>query len=440
MRRPQIKKKTDFSGMFLAREASPKIRVKGENMDLYEKKQLKYKYILITVISVCIAVVISSSFTYYYFVVSGKSIPFVKKTSLELDSTSDETIEAIGKTLKSFRGLIDREFKGDIDETKLLDGAIKGYIEGLDDQYSEYMTKEEWEDFQATALGDFEGIGVYVGLDKNNNVIILSTIKDSPAEAVGLKEKDIIVEVDGENVLGVKEASEVTSKIKGTAGTKVHLKVARDDEYKEFDVERAKVKIYHVESEMLENNIGYISLFTFDEDCSMEVEKAIKDLESKGAKKFILDLRNNTGGLVSEAYSIANLFIPKGKDILITEYSDGRKETTTTKNDNITDADLVLLVNEYSASASEILSGALRDNKRATLVGTNTYGKGVIQQVFSLLDGSVLKLTVAEYYTPNGTKIHKIGLKPDYEVELPEVKDEKDFVDTQLEKAKEILK
>ena len=409
-------------------------------MDLYEKKQLKYKYILITVILVCVAIVVSSCATYYYFMEFGDAIPFVKKTTLESDSNSDATIEAIGKTLKSFRTLIDREFKGDIDETKLLDGAIKGYVEGLDDKYSEYMTKEEWEEFEATALGDFEGIGVYVSLDKNNNVVILSTIKDSPAEKIGLQEKDIIVEVDGENVLGVKDASEVTSKIKGKAGTKVHLKVAREDEYKEFDVERAKVKVYHVEHEMLENNIGYIYLYTFDEDCSAEVEKAIKDLESKGAKKLILDLRNNTGGLVSEAYKIANLFIPKGRDILITEYSDGRKETTTTTTDNITNMELVLLVNEYSASASEILSGALRDNERATLVGSNTYGKGVIQQVFSLLDGSVLKLTVAEYYTPNGTKIHEIGLKPDYEVELPEVKDEKDFVDTQLEKAKEILK
>ena len=410
-------------------------------MDLYEKKQLKYKYILMTVILVCIAIVASSSFTYYYYVELGNSTPSIYKSDVDANSDSDETINAISKTLKGFRNLIDNQFKGEIDETKLLDGAIKGYVEGLDDKYSEYMTAEEWKDFEATALGDFEGIGIYVSLDKNNNVVILSTIKDSPAEAIGLKEKDIIVEVDGENVLGVKDASEVTSKIKGTAGTKVHLKVARDDEYKEFDVERAKVKIYHVESEMLDNNIGYIAFYTFDEGCSDEIKNAINDLEAKGAKKFILDLRNNTGGLVTEAYKIANLFIPKGKELIITEYSDGRRETNKTTIDNITDFPLVVLVNEYSASASEILSGALRDNERAKLVGTNTYGKGVIQQVFPLLDESVLKLTVAEYFTPNGTKIHEIGLKPDYEVELPEdVKDEKDFVDTQLDKAKEILK
>lgn len=241
-------------------------------------------------------------------------------------------------------------------------------------------------------------------------------------------------------MLGVKDAAEVTAKIKGPAGTKVHLKVARVDEYLEFDVERANIKIYHVESKMLENNIGYISLYTFDTDCSVEVEKAIKDLENQGAKKLILDLRNNTGGLVSEAYKIANFFIPKDKDILITEYANGTKETSTTITNNITNLDLVLLVNEYSASASEILAGALKDNDRATIVGTTTYGKGVIQQVFSLLDGSVLKLTVAEYYTPKGTKIHEIGLEPDVKVELPEVEDENDFVDTQLNKAKEILK
>ena len=412
-------------------------------MDLYEKKQLQYKYIIITVLLVCIAVIISSGATYYYFVELGNSTPAIKKASLDSKSTadSDETIDSIAKTLRSFRTVIDRKFKGDIDEEKLLDGAVKGYIEGLDDEYSEYMTAEEWEDFQATALGDFEGIGIYVALDKNSNVVILSTIKDSPAEKVGLKEKDVIVEVDGENVLGVKDASEVTQKIKGEPGTKVHLKIARDDEYKEFDIERAKIKIYHVESEILDNNIGYIALYTFDQDCSIEVEKAIKDLESKGAKKFILDLRNNTGGLVTEAYKIANLFIPNGKELIITEHSDGTKETTKTTADNITDKPLVVLVNEYSASASEILSGALKDNERATLVGTNTYGKGVIQEVISLLDGSVLKLTVAEYYTPNGTKIHKIGLKPDYEIELPEKsEDQKEIVDTQLDKAKELLK
>lgn len=410
-------------------------------MDLYEKKQLQYKYFLITVMLVCIAVVVSACITYYYFVdVDFSNYSGLNKTSVSSDSDSDETIEAISETLKSFRQIIDNQYKGEIDETSLLDGAIKGYVEGLGDKYSEYMTAEEWEEFQMAALGDFEGIGIYVSADKNGNIVILSTIKDSPAEKAGLKGDDIIVEVDGENVLGIEDSSKVTAKIKGPSGTNVHLKIARGDEYLEFDVERAMIKIYHVESKMLENNIGYIELLTFDTDCSVELKQAIEDLESKGAKKLVLDLRHNTGGLVSEACKIANLFIPKDKDILITEYADGTREVTKTTEDNVTDLKLVLLVDEYSASASEILAGALKDNERATVVGTTTYGKGVIQNVFSLLDGSVLKLTIAEYYTPNETKIHGIGLKPDYEVEIPEYKDENDFVDTQLNKAKELLK
>lgn len=408
-------------------------------MDLYEKRQLQYKYILITVMLVCIAVVASAGITYYFFVTEGYSSNYnLEKINVEADSESDETIEAISQTLKSFREVIDSQYKGEIDETKLLDGAIKGYVDGLGDKYSEYMTAEDWEEFQMAALGDFEGIGIYVSADKNGNIVILSTIKDSPAEKVGLKGDDIIVEVDGENVLGIQDSSKVTAKIKGPSGTTVHLKIARGEEYLEFDVERAMIKIYHVESEMLENNIGYIELLTFDTDCSLELEKAIKDLESKGAKKLILDLRHNTGGLVTEACKIANLFIPKDKEILITEYADGTRQVTTTTEDNITDLKLVLLVDEYSASSSEILAGALKDNGRAIVVGTTTYGKGVIQNVFSLVDGSVLKLTIAEYYTPNETKINGIGLKPDYEVKLPESKGEEKIEDTQLNKAKEL--
>lgn len=409
-------------------------------MDLYEKRQLQYKYIFITVMLVCIASVVSACITYYYFGGLNATGTFLSKPALESDSDSDTTIDAIASTLKGFRSVIDSQYKGEIDEASLLDGAIKGYVEGLGDKYSEYMTQEEWEEFQVSALGDFEGIGIYVSPDKNGNIVVLSTIEDSPAEAIGLMANDIIAEVNGEDVLGIEDSAKVTAKIKGPAGTTVHLKILRGTESLEFDIERAMVRLYHVKSEMLENNIGYIQLLTFDTDCSVEVEEAIKDLESKGAKKLILDIRSNTGGLVSEACKIANFFIPKDKDIFILETSDGERQTTKTTQDNITDMELILLVDEYSASASEILAGALRDNERAVLVGTNTYGKGVIQNVFSLADGSVLKLTVAEYYTPNETKIHEIGLKPDYEVEIPEYKDEKDFVDSQLNKAKELLK
>ena len=298
-------------------------------MDLYEKKQLRYKYIFISVMISCIVAIVTSSVTYMYCSRgSGENFfSFIGKRNTTADASSDETISAISESLKSFRSVIDNYYIGDIDETKLLDGAIKGYVKGLEDEYSEYMTSEEWEEYQTAALGNYVGIGIYMGTDKDGNTIVSSPIKGSPAEKVGIKTEDIIVEVDGENVLGV-DSSLIATKIKGEAGTKVHLKVARKSEYLEFDVTREEIKIYHVETEMKEGKIGYISLLTFDEGCAEELKNAIIDLEKRGAKKFILDLRYNGGGLVDEALKIANFFIPKGKDVLITVDSNGEKVVT----------------------------------------------------------------------------------------------------------------
>ena len=402
-------------------------------MDLYERRQLRYKHILISVIVCCIVAIISVGTTYYLVAIEGGNI--LKKAKAE----DDGTINAISESLKSFKTVIDRYYIGEIDEEKILDHTIKGYVEGLEDEYSEYMTAEEWEEYQMSALGNYVGIGIYMSVNKDDNIVVASTMKDSPAEKSGIKKEDIIVEVDGENVLGM-ESGLVSAKIKGEAGTKVHIKVARGSEYIEFDIEREEIKVYHVESEMKKGNIGYISLITFDTGCAEEFKTVLQDLAKQGAKKLILDLRYNTGGLVDEALAISNYFIPKDKNVLITVDADGNKITTKTEEDNITDMELIVLVNEYSASASEILLGALKDNNRAKSVGTTTYGKGVIQNVFSLVDGSVLKLTVAEYFTPNENKINKEGIKPDYEIELPEVENEEDFVDTQLNKALELLK
>lgn len=274
-----------------------------------------------------------------------------------------------------------------------------------------------------------------MGVDKNNNIVVLAPIEQSPAERVGIKTGDIIVEVDGENALGV-SSDIVSSKIKGEEGTTVKLKIARENEYLDFEIPREAIKMYHVKSEMKENNIGYVSLLTFDENCADEIRKSFEDLKSKGAKKIILDLRNNTGGLVDEALEIADMIIPKDQTLLITVDSAGNKEYSKAEQDPIIDCDIVVLANEYSASASEILIGALRDAGKAKVVGTKTYGKGVIQSVYLLNDNSALKLTVNEYYTPNETKINKVGIEPDYVVELDENSEE----DAQLNKALEILK
>lgn len=276
---------------------------------------------------------------------------------------------------------------------------------------------------------------------KNGNSIVLSTIKDSPAEKAGVKAEDIITAVNGTSTLDM-ELEEVSNSVKGEEGTDVTITVYRDGEYLDFTMTRSQVKVYHVESKMLENNIGYISLFTFDEGCSDEFEANMDELINQGATKIIFDLRYNTGGIVDEALDIIDLFVDKGDTTLIEMDGKGNETVITSEKDKKYDVELVILTNEYTASSSEIVTGALVDNEVATTVGTTSYGKGVIQNVYSLSDGSVLKLTTTEYYTPNRNKINKVGIKPDYEVQLDEnnVTEDGTIFDNQLEKAKEILK
>ncbi len=393
-----------------------------------EKKSLKIKHVITTIILLIIVALFSSEFTMYYY---AKSI-ILNKTESSADP--DENINAIAKNLKNFRKLIDQVYIGEIDEEKMLDETIKGYINGLDDEYSEYMTTDEWDDFQSQALGNYVGIGIYMATDKNNNVVVLSPIEGSPAEKAGIEQGDIIALVNEENVLGT-SSDKVASLIKGEEGTEVKIKILRDNEYLDFNLKREAIKIYHVEEKMLENNIGYISLLTFDEGCAEEFKTAIDSLKNQGAKKLIVDLRNNTGGLVDEALVIADYFIPKGENLLITVDANGNKEYSKAENDPIIDCEIIVLSNEYSASASEILLGALKDSGKAKSVGTKTFGKGVIQSVYLLEDNSALKLTVNEYFTPNETKINKVGIEPDYEVELDEESEE----DSQLNKAIELL-
>lgn len=394
-----------------------------------EKKNLKIKYIVTTIVLIIVVAVFSSEFSMYYYAKS--SIP----GKVESSENPDENINGIAKTLKNFRKLIDQVYIGEIDEEKILDETIKGYINGLGDEYSEYMTDKEWEEFQSQALGNYVGIGIYMATDKNNNVIVLSPIEGSPAENAGVKQGDIIVTVNDENVLGT-SSDIVASKIKGEEGTEVKIRILRENnEYLDFNIKREAIKIYHVENKILDNNIGYISLLTFDEGCSDEFKKSIESLKSQGVQKLIIDLRNNTGGLVDEALEIADCFITKGENLLITVDANGNKEYSKAEKDPIVDCEIILLCNEYSASASEILIGALRDSGKAKSVGTKTYGKGVIQSVYLLEDNSALKLTVNEYFTPNETKINKVGITPDYEVELSEEQEE----DLQLNKAIEIL-
>lgn len=399
-----------------------------EDEYILEKKKLKIKWILITIIVAIFSAVFASEFTLFYY---GRST--LQKN--EAVQNPKENIEVIAETLKNFRTVIDEIYIGEIDEQKMMDETIRGYVKGLDDEYSEYMTAKEWEEYQAAALGNYVGIGIYMSVDKNGNVVVVEPIKGTPAESAGLKSGDIIVYVNDESMLGV-DSDIVSSKIKGEEGTKVKITILRDTEYIDFEIERKAIKVYHVESELLDNNIGYISLMTFDEGCAEEFKNAYLDLKNKGAKKIILDLRNNTGGLVVECLEIADMILPKDNIELVTVDANDKKEISKSNNNPIVEGDMVVLINEYSASASEILVAALKENDKAKVVGKTSYGKGVIQSVLELNDGSVLKLTVSEYFTPKENKINKIGITPDYEVEL----DVENMVDTQLNKAIELLK
>jgi len=382
-------------------------------MDIDEKKRMISKFTFILLVSILLAVFITFNATYYFLVEANKL------SKVEYSENAVENISAISANLKNIRKKINQNFIGEINEERVLDEAIKGYVKGLDDEYSQYMTADEWEQYKLMALGNYVGIGIYMSLDKNGYIVIVTPIENTPASEAGLKSEDIIVEIDGESAVGL-TTEEASTKIKGIEGTKVALKILRDNEYIDYEIERKEIKVYHVSKEMLEGNIGYILLRAFDEGCSQEFKTAYEELVNMGATKIILDLRYNTGGLVEEALSIADAIIPKGETLLVTVDSRGNKQTNKAKMDDSIELDMVVLVNEYTASASEILAGALKDNKKATLVGTKTYGKGVIQSVFPLDDGSILKLTTNEYFTPNETKINKQGIEPDYIIEIEE--------------------
>lgn len=408
----------------------------------YAAKQWKYKTIAWVFVFAVVFAVLASSITYYVAIGKKYSDLYTSTSDINSDEvvSAGDSVSDISTILDSFAEVIDENYVGEISRDELIDSTIKGFVEGIGDEYSEYMTAEEWEEYQESALGNYCGVGIYMTVDSNGNVVVVSTIKETPAEEAGILAEDIITAVDGASTSDM-DVTEVSNMVKGEEGTDVTLTIYRNGEYMDFTLTRSPIKVYHVESEMLDEQTGYISLLTFDEGCSEEFEANMDELINQGATKIIFDLRYNTGGLVDEALNIVDLFVDKGDTTLIEMDSKGNETVTTSETDKKYDVQLVILINEYTASSSEIVTGALVDNEVATTVGTVTYGKGVIQNVYSLSDGSVLKLTTAEYYTPNKNKINKVGITPDYEVELDEELTSEDgtIVDTQLEKAKEIL-
>lgn len=396
-----------------------------------KKKQSIYKVVMLVVLVAVITFIITTIFMYRYI---GENIKYIPLSSND---------GGIATVLASFRKIVDEKYLGEMDQKEILDQTIKGYIKGLGDPYSEYMTKEEMEEFDTEVMGNFVGIGVYLTKDIERNVVfIIAPIEGSPAQDAGIQTGDIITKIDDTSYTG-EQLNEASNKIKGEEGTKVKLQILRDGKLLDFEITRKNVKINHVTTKVLQNKIGYIKFNSFDEGCSIEFEEKLKELNKQDIKSLIIDIRNNGGGIVEEAINIADLFVEKNATLLITTDKKNKEEITKAKKDPIMNIPIVLLTNKGTASASEILAGALKDNNKAKIIGETSYGKGVIQELLKLRDGSGLKITTNEYFTPNKNKINKVGIKPDIEVKLDEsIENEANIEesrDNQLQKAIEEL-
>ena len=397
------------------------------------KRYKIYKMIMIIALTIFITFMITSISLYTYFI----------KNPLEISSNSSSSTKLVSE-INKYKEIIDKYYLGDVDEEKLKEGAIKGYIEGLGDPYTEYISKEDMKDYLDDTMGNFVGIGIYmVKNTEKDKIQVLATIKDSPAEKAGIEAGDLILTVDGVSY-GADDMTKASNNIKGEEGTKVTLEVLRGTETKKFELQREKVKVNQVEGKVISDNIGYIKFTSFDETTADDFKAKYEELNKKGIKSLIIDLRNNGGGIVDQALEIAD-YVADKNSVLLYEVDKNNSETVKkSQNDPIINMPIVILTNENTASASEILAGALKDLGKAKTVGTTTYGKGVIQQILKLSDGSGLKITIEEYQTPNRNKINKIGIKPDEEIKLPDsvtsVINVKESDDTQLQKAIEMLK
>lgn len=328
------------------------------------------------------------------------------------------------KKLEGLYQYIDAYYYQDIKEDDLLTGACKGLVDGLDDPYSSYMTESEYESWKASATGNYSGIGVTFYQDDKGYAVV-GVEKNSPAHDAGIKIGDYILKIDDKEY---DDSDAMASAIRGEKGTKVKVTYYRDGKEHSVSIVRDDIVQESVSGKMIDSDTGYIQITSFIENTAEDFDKVLSDIESKGAEKLVLDLRDNGGGLVDSCIDVADEFLDKGV-VTYTEDKMGDKTYYRSK-DGKTDLETVVLVNENSASASEILAAALKDNG-FKIVGQNTFGKGVIQSTSELNDGSALKLTIMQYFSPDGHKVHKKGVKPDYIVENSESGDD----DKQLDKA-----
>lgn len=395
----------------------------------FEKKNNFYKIIMIIVVTVLITFLISSVLFYNYYLKTdnGNIETLSKYISI---SDSSKTLEKKIEILKKY---LDSEYMGELDEEKMIQGALKGYVEGLGDDYTEYLTDDELEELMTSVNGNYVGIGIYMTKNDNDDIVVLLPIEGSPAKEANIKMGDIIVKVNGIECNGL-ELNEVANLVKGEEGSKVNLEILRGEETFTFEVERRTVELKYIDSKVLDNNMGYIQMLSFEEGISDKLKEEIEKLKKQNVESIIIDVRDNGGGLVTEAIAVSEIFVPTGK-VILKSYDKDNKETITKSTAISTENfKIVLLVNENSASATEIFTAAMKDNNLATVIGTKTFGKGVMQEVQPLTIGGAIKITIEEFKTPNDSKIHKVGINPDIEVKNEDLQN-----DSQLDAAIEFL-
>lgn len=330
-------------------------------------------------------------------------------------------------------------YDGKLDAQKLLDGMKAGLAQATGDQYTVYLNAQEATEFQEQLSGTFSGVGAELGKDADDNLIIVAPIEGFPAAKAGLRPQDVIVSINNESTAGM-STEKAVSKIRGPKDTQVELRILRNkSEDLTFKITRADIKIPSIKSEILEGNVGYMQISQFGEDTSQLTAEAARDFKAKGVKSVVLDLRGNPGGLLDASINVASLWLKKGETILQQKRGDKVVSTAqATGNDILRGVPTVVLINEGSASASEIVAGALKDHKAATLIGIKTYGKGSVQELKKFAGGSELKVTVARWYTPNGQNIDKKGISPDTEVKMSD-EDYKASRDPQKDAALKVL-
>ena len=372
-----------------------------------------------------------------------------KITKLQSGTISSETSEKLDLNLGQVKhktgeieALINAYYLDEIDGQQVEDTMYTGMVAGLDDPYSVYYSKEELESMEEATAGEYSGIGATLSQDpETKEISVVSCFTGTPAEEAGLLPGDVITGWNGSPVSDM-ELSELVSKIKTDPDEHLTLSIERDGEELEVELTRRAVKIPTVEYEMLEDQIGYIRLLEFDEVTAQQFEDAMSDLESQSMEKLIIDVRNNPGGVLQTVCDMLDQLLPEGM-IVYTEDKNGKRTEYTSDEEHQFTKPLAVLVNGNSASASEIFAGAVQDYGIGTIVGMTTFGKGIVQKIFYLSDGTGLKLTVAKYYTPKGHDIHKKGIGPDVEVELDEVLQNQSSIsheeDNQLQKAISVL-